>query len=487
MLLLIPCLRAAAEERRLSLSLAQAVEQALRTDPQVLSAVVGRDRSQLALLRAQLDRVSVKVDASLQEQYRIGNLLGDTVPDSCQAGLPVPGTDLIAQAQLFSLNPTTFQEQCRGLPGGQYVPGYGVTTSAIGLFNLSASLTVPIFSGFRVGANVARARYTKEAAQAGIRLSQRNVALDVLRSYWGIRRVELQLGVSRQALSRYDDAVKVVQARVRAGLAPPADLNRMETRRQRELARQADLDGSAREGRVQLAVALGLPGAELVLDEEPVVPTAPPADPAAVDRLLADAQGGRQEMLASRRQTQAAQETVRMARSGYFPQLSGVALFQFGNNPFNPLLGSRSANDNPNPFTNVTGSLFLGASLTLNLFDTLNTYTAVRDARYEVARLEQEQRRLGRLVEADVRTVNARLLKLYATRQPLQRTAELARDTLDIIERRYRNGDALILDFLDAELDLLNAEIDLANSTALIASTWGELWAATGRIPGSTR
>ena len=50
-------------------------------------------------------------------------------------------------------------------------------------------------------------------------------------------------------------------ARVRAGHVPPADLNRMETRRQAELANRADLAGSAAEARTQLAVALGLGGA----------------------------------------------------------------------------------------------------------------------------------------------------------------------------------------------------------------------------------
>ena len=91
----------------------------------------------------------------------------------------------------------------------------------------------------------------------------------------------------------------------------------------------------------------------------------------------------------------------------------------------------------------------------------------------------------GRLVEADVRTVHARLQRLYAAREPLVRTRDLAKDTLDIIERRYRNGEALILDYLDAQFDLLNADIDLADSGAAIAQTWGELWAATGRIPGA--
>ena len=176
-----------------------------------------------------------------------------------------------------------------------------------------------------------------------------------------------------------------------------------------------------------------------------------------------------------------------MFQSNYYPQLSGIALIQFGNNPVSVLTGTRSYNTTTNPFANTSGSAFFGASLSLNLFDTLNTYTTVRDARYEQSRLVEEERRLGRLVDADVRVAHAHLLRVYASREPLLKTRDLARDTLDITERRYRNGDALILDYLNAEFDLLNAEVNLANSDASIAQSWGELVVATGRIPGSVQ
>jgi outer membrane protein len=298
-----------------------------------------------------------------------------------------------------------------------------------------------------------------------------------------VRRIELQRDVSAQALGRYEEAVGVVTSRVRAGLAPPVDANRIETRRQRERARLVGLEGTAREGRAQLAVALGYGGADLELTEGAEVPPPPPQGPGEVDNLLHTAMQGRPELRAARRQAQALEDQVKMARSAYWPQLTAVGALQYGtaySSSLGPYLGGGAAN----PFSSLAGQFYVGATLSINLFDTMNTKTQVRDAEYQVALQRQEERRLGRLAEADVRTAHARLQRLYASREPLEKTRDLAKDTLDIIERRYRNGEALILDYLDAQFELLNADIDLADSGAAIAQTWGELWAATGRIPG---
>lgn len=484
-----PAAQAPAAQR---LGLREAVELALRSDPGLFSAMATERRGDNALLRAQLDRVSLKVDASLTEQLTANNIGGPTSPDSCAGLVPLSalgGGDLLAPVRLIGQGAqgAVSQAACQSALNGTgvFTPGQGVTSVGVGLFNVSANLQVPLFTGFRITSNVSRARHLRDAATSQVQQERRRAALDVLRSYWAVRRAELQRQVSESAIARYDEALQVVSARVRAGLAPPVDQNRMETRRQREVARLQDLQGAAAEGRAQLLVLLGLPGnAALELTEEAAVPAAPPSDPDAVEGLLSGALRDRPDLRAQHLQTLASKDLIRFQQASYYPQLGAGALLQFGNNPFNPLIGARDANNSANPFTNITGSAFVGATLSINLFDTLNTFTAVRDARYDAERAAQDERRIGRLVEADVRAAHARLLRLYRTREPLQKTRDLAKDTLGIIERRYKNGDALVLEFVDAQLDLLNAEIDLANSSASVAQGWGELQLATGRMPG---
>lgn len=473
-----------------TLSLREAIELALRGDPSVASAVATRERSDLAILRAQLDRFSIRVDTFLTEQWRASNLGGSAPPASCSTFLPTAmasdGTALGTPVQLFAVQgmsygtPTT--DQCSSARG-LYAQGDSVITGWQGQFNLAADLRLPLFTGFRITANVARSRHLRDSAAATVRDNMRQVALSVLRAYWTVRRVELQQEVSQQALARFQEAVQVITARVRAGLAAQADINRMETRRQSELARRADLMGSADEARAQLAVALGLGGTPLALIESADNLPPPPTDVAELDQLLGVAYRERPDLRAIGAQVLAAAAMVRMQRSTFFPQLSLSSLMQFSNNPFNPLIGARAANQSADPFANITGSLFVGGTLSLNLFDTLNSYTGLRDAQLEHRRVIEENRRLGRLVEADVRSLFARLQRLYNTREPQLRSREIARDNLDISERRYKNGDIGLLDFIDAQVELLNSEINLANTAANIAQTWSELYLASGRLP----
>ena len=66
-----------------NLSLHDAIELGLARDPGVVSAKQTRDRSQLAVTRAQLDRFSLRVDAFVNEQYRVSNLGGSAPTPSC--------------------------------------------------------------------------------------------------------------------------------------------------------------------------------------------------------------------------------------------------------------------------------------------------------------------------------------------------------------------------------------------------------------------
>jgi outer membrane protein len=453
---------ARAEVRRLTL--AEAVALAMRTDPVLAEARVGKDRSHLAVLRAQLDRISLKIDGRLNEQWNKGNIGGAPIP-VCTIGAVTESLDAASCATMggtFSLAPDA---------AGQ------------GLLNLSANLNVPVFAGFRVDANVKYAQRAEDAALVQIRQSQKDVALAVARAYWQVRRLGLALEVQNAALDRMKEAEAVAGARVKVGLAPPIDHNRAVQRRLQQVAAIEDSKGQLREASVQLAVSLGVTD-ELVLTDAPPLP---PEVPSSVEGLLADARGDRPELKNAVLQLEMQHQRVRMARSGYYPQLSANALLQFGNNPYVPGAGASVTSSTANPFSNTLGVLTLGATLTMNFFDTLNTYTATRDAEYEMARLEGERRRFGRVVESDVRTAHERMRHLSAYRAPLQASREIARDNLKIIEGRYKNGEGTILDLFDAQLALSDAERQLSDVTAQLQEAYIELEAALGRVVGVAR
>jgi outer membrane protein TolC len=227
-------------------------------------------------------------------------------------------------------------------------------------------------------------------------------------------------------------------------------------------------------------VLLGF-GDDIELVDVVNVPDEPPASPA---ELVADALGRRPEIKNAKLQVDIQHQQVRIARAGFFPQLTLFGLFQYGNNAFNVGTQARSLTSAANPFDNLSGNFTGGAQLSMNFFDTLNTYTSTADAHYVEEIDKQEVRRYERLVDTDVRGAYETLRKLYAKRVPLMAARDVARDNLTIIEGRYKNGDALIIEYLDAQIELVNAEQNLVDVTALLQLQWYELQAALGFTVG---
>jgi outer membrane protein TolC len=66
----------------------------------------------------------------------------------------------------------------------------------------------------------------------------------------------------------------------------------------------------------------------------------------------------------------------------------------------------------------------------------------------------------------------------------LAEAREIARDNLAILAARYKNGDALIIEYLDGQNDLLTAEQQVVDVNTQLQQAWLELDASLGRIVG---
>jgi outer membrane protein TolC len=444
------------------LTLAEAVQMALHVDPLISQAHVTDERARLGVLRAQLDRFQLKADGQLTELWNKANIGGPTIYNCTALGQTLQ-TDA-ATCKMY----------------GGTLAGTASTALWEGLSNFTAQLNYFLFSGFRVEATVSKAKLNQQAALVQIKQNRKDVALTVARGYWNVRRLTILRDVQQTALQRMIDAEAIAAARVKAGLAPPIDKNRATQRKLTQMATLEDLAGQANAALAQLTVALEC-NDELELVDTVEVPAAVPPSPL---ELVAEAWRRRPEVKNARLQVELQHQQVRIQRSNFFPQLTLTGNFQYGNNVFNIASNTRTSSSVSNPFSGVTGAFYGGANLTMNFFDTLNTYTSTGDAYYQEQWLKQEQRRFERLVDSDVRTAHANLVKLYARRTPLAAARDIAEDNLKIIEGRYKNGDALIIEYLDAQIELATAELNLADLNAQLQQQWIELTAALGFIVG---
>jgi outer membrane protein TolC len=436
-----------------SLSLEEAVARALALEPAVAARRVDLGRTELALMRAELDRISVKVDATATEVWTKSGLGAD------DGSGPVIG----------GMNP----------PAGA-IASLNASNQTLGLSNLSASVGLPLFAGFRLSAGIERAEQLHEAAASDLSSERRATAMAVARAYWTVRKLGLVTDVARAALERFRRASEIAQARVDAGLAPPLDHNRARAREALAEANVAELSGQLREAGAALAAQLQT--SEVLIPTDAA--TLPLLELPPTEQLLERAASARTELSAASRRALAQRAAVRVAESAYYPELALSGLFQAGNNPFLAGSGARGVSASENPFANVRADVQLGLTLSINLFDTLHTHTAVRQANYELQQLDLEQRKTALRIEAEVRGAEAKILHRRSVMDRLGPAQDLVRDNLGIIQRRYESGEALIFELLDAERELLDVERQLAETSAELRLAWLELQAATGSIVG---
>lgn len=386
-----------------ALTLAEAVDLAVGHDPTIARARVLEDRASLATLRADLDRFSATVDAQLEELW-FASSDGDSI--------------------------------------------------GLGLSSLTARVSVPVFSGFRVESAVARAEHLEAASLHDVEESRRAVAVAVARGYWAVRKLALMREVELRAVERLVSAERTAQARVEAGLVPPIDERRMRARRMSQEAVVASLDGQLAEATTALAVALGVEGSLVPVDAPRVSPLVAVRD----EELRTRAHRSRPQLVAALARVEAEREGIVHAESGYYPTLSAYAAADYGNNPALPGAGARAVPSSASPFEGMVADVQLGAVLSINLFDTLRTHTAVEDARYQEQRALREVEQVRRQVDAEVRTARARVQRLIALGRSLEPLAVVAEENVQILQRRYGSGEAQVFEVIDAGLEWVDVE-----------------------------
>jgi outer membrane protein TolC len=412
-----------------ALSLADALQLAKARRSEVTQSEIDLRRARLNVLRAWLERAHLTVQASFTEQLQRLNLNGPqavctTTPDAC---------------------------------AGETHP-----------FTASASLTVPLWSGFTVEADLRGTRAHERAAAADRRATLNSVALDAALAYWEVRRAELNLAVANSAVERTREIERTARIRVDAHIAPQVDYERAHVQSTRQAERAAALEGQLAVARAQLGAALQVDDPlRLVEDPNAHAPSLPP-----LAHALEDAQRTRPELTAARDLVDADHQAVRAAQGAYWPQVALVGESTVGNRTFYL----------PNQSERFVFTALAGLQLNWVLFDTFTTWTAVRDATYVRDRAVATTERLRYQVRAEVESAHARLAAALQRKSLAGDAAAAARRALFLLEKRYQVGDTLLLEVIVAQQDLTQAEGDLYDAAVDTAEAEAQLLAAIGRL-----
>jgi outer membrane protein len=419
------------------LSLANAIQLARGHRSEVAQAEIDIRRARLGVLRAWLERAHLTISASFAEQ-----------------------------AQTLKSSPRSTTQIC------------SLTQAACSethSFSAQANLTVPLWSGFRVEADLARAKAQEKVALAGQRATLNSIALDAATTYWDVRLAELTIDVARRSLGRVEEIERAARARVEAGIAPQVDLERAHVATLRQAETVAAQEGVRAQARAQLGAALQVED-EFVLTEDPGAhaPSLPP-----LEQVLADAARLRPELAGARAQVEVQAQAVRAAKGGYWPQISlfGTATAANLYEP-NVLNMPNMPNERELFLFTVVG----GLQVDWVLFDSLSTWTAVKDAGLIRDRAQRDELRTRAEVRADVYSAHGQLAAALSRTRIAAEAMLAARRALELLQKRYQVGSAILLEVLIAQSELTQLEGDWLDAEVATAKAEVALEAAIGRL-----
>jgi outer membrane protein TolC len=279
------------------------------------------------------------------------------------------------------------------------------------------------------------------AAKARAEVASRGLVVTVVQDYYAVAAAEQKLATARRVATEGEAFLQLTQNLEKGGEVAHSDVIKAELqfqdrRRQLEEARLALLNA-----RLDLAVLL-FPdfndNYETADDLHASVPLPPR------DEFESQAAHENPEIRAALLSTQAAGHEVDAARAGYLPSVS--LDYWYG------IDASRYATNTATPEGKVSnlGSSAL-ASLNLPIWNWGATESRVRQAQLRQAQAKRELSFTERKLLAEMRSLYSEAETSLNELGGLERSSELASDSLRLTTLRYKDGEATVLEVVDAQ------------------------------------
>jgi outer membrane protein len=331
-------------------------------------------------------------------------------------------------------------------------------------YSAGLSLSYPVFTGGRRGAEMKRAEANSASADAVLVETRFGVILQTRTAFFNVQRQDELVQVAEGNVKRAEEALDAAQRRLSVGSATRSDV----LRAQLELnsAKQSVL--SAQTQKRTASYALGaLTGAAgplgVRVDSLAVPRPLPLADAELVRQALAQSPA----IVSATAAVTAARAGTAVARAQYLPTLS---------------LGTGYDWSNREPtFSNGNTGWSLRLNMSYPIFNGFSRESQVANADVQLRNATASRTAAERQVRADVQRV---LGGLRLAEQQIRLASEaltVAREDLRVNQERYRLGMATILDLLLSQTSLRSAESDLVGTRYDYEIARAELEALIGR------
>ena len=328
--------------------------------------------------------------------------------------------------------------------------------------SFSLSTSIPLFTGFQIPNQIKLNQLNLEAATQDLEKAKNDIRMQVAQAYVQILYdMEIRDVANRQIAI---DSMQVVrlEAFVRNGKASEAELSQQRATLANSHLTATQAANNLRLSTLTMTQLLELPSPEgfsivrpPVDDLSAIISTATVSP----EIIYQEALGVKPEIMSQEIRLRATDHSIKIAQSGYYPQLSFSA--GLGTNYYKT---SGFTADSFGEQLKNNFSQYIGLNLSIPIFNRFQTRNNVRNAR-----IEQETQMLAldnskKTLYKEIQQVYYNALNAQAKEKSSMEALQSSKDAFTLMQAKYENGKATITEFNEAKNNYLKAESDMVQA-----------------------
>lgn len=344
-----------------------------------------------------------------------------------------------------------------------FVPATLNDPKSINNLNTRVELLWPVYTGGQVQNYVEQSRALVRAAQAGDVAARQQLVQQVLVAYQGVHLARAHVQVAEDALAAAEEYVRITERMHQQGLAVKSDVLSARVHREDARVRLAGAKNGVSAALDRLRLLMGKSLDEPVDVGAPVMPRMLAGSEAELRRQAMD---NHATLKALQERMEAAAAQVEAARAGSRPQIN--------------LMLRQDWNDHGLGL-DATSTTFAGV-LSWTAFDGGGTRAGVDRAEALRQELAAHLRQTRDGIALQVAEARRRALEAEERIAARELAAQQAEEARRLVQRRYENGVATLVELLTAQAQVDRARADLAAARHELAVQRAELQRAVGTL-----
>ncbi len=334
--------------------------------------------------------------------------------------------------------------------------------------SVGVSLNWTLFDGFNMFISYSKLKQLREIGEMNAKAEIENSVAKIIETYYNIVSIQLEIRAVNDAILISRERVKIAEDKYNLGAASKLEVLQAKVDLNADISNLLQQQLVFNNAKVALNEAMGRQSTvDFIVNDSIVI-----NKNLIYDELKNKLLENNSSLMAAGFNKEVASLSINGIRSQMYPQISAYMNYNY----------SKTENQAGFFASNQTIGLTYGLSLSLNLFDGLNTYRKIENAKVDLMNSELQFKDTKNKVEANFEQEFLNYKNAVTLVNLEEENLNVAQQNVDIAMERFRNGSYTPLELREAQKTLLDAQIRLVNAQYSAKSAEVELRKLSGQI-----